>query len=141
MKKSLLYKYIFPILIIFLVILSVYAKNEFQLSINKGTVILNTDEEKHFGQTGYIIDVTNTKKGGDILVASGIKKADLKKPKNQLFKYAMKVPKHNLTYYGVNNETAFNQLKYGQKVTVYNNGVVTYSDPGQTGATKIIIYN
>ena len=141
MNKPLLFKYTTLILLVFIVVLSGCEATELQLNNNKDTVVLNTNKKKYLGQTGYIIDITTTGKGGDILIASGIKKADLKKPKKELFKYVMKIPKHNLTYYGVNDETALNQLKYGQKVTVYDTGVVAFSDPGQTGATKIIVHN
>lgn len=141
MKKTVLYKCIVPVLLILLVLLSGCGKKEIRVNNNKDTIVLNTDGKKSFGQTGYIIDISTTEQGGNILVATGIKKSDLKKPKNELFKYAMKIPNHNLTYYGVNNETALNQLKYGQKITVYDTGVVAFSDPGQAGATKIIVHN
>lgn len=142
MNKTLVFKYTTAvILFVLLVVLSGCGKKELRLNNNKDTIVLNTDKKNYFGQTGYIIDVTTTEKGGDILVASGIKKTDLKKPKNKLLMYAMKKPNHNLTYYGVPNKTALNQLKYGQKVTVYHNGNVAYSDPGLTGATKIIVHN
>jgi len=142
MNKTLVFKYTTAvILLVFLVVLSGCGNKEFRLNKDEDTIVLNTDKKKVFGQTGYIIDVTTTEKGGDILVATGIKKFDLKKQKNELFKYAMERPDHNLTYYSVYNKTALNQLKYGQEVTVYHTGAVAYSDPGQTGATKIIVHN
>lgn len=112
----------------FLMLLSLYFLNSIH---DEG---LLASEHKSYGkpQKGYIMQKDDVNKG--ILVVSDVSESELKK-----LKIDWSNMDRNMMSYSIENRNTFNKLEVGKKVTIYNNGSILQSNPGQTTATKILI--
>lgn len=144
MKKNLKYIILSLLILLCILLISVFktgdSSNQKTSKETPSMTIIVSKEKQGSSQTGYVIETKKEDTGGSILVASSLKNSDLQKKYSDLYKLAFNKQKSNLTYYNIQTTSAFNQLKYGQKVTIYNNGKVAFSYPAKTAATKIIIY-
>jgi hypothetical protein len=96
--------------------------------------VLSKNINKENPQKGHIVQI---KSRGSIYVVSDLDEVMLQSEENQDFHSYLN--KEGVIYH-ITNKKVLEKLKFGQKVTVYNNGFMNDSSPGQTVATKIIVH-